>query len=163
MKKKIRYIVLFIYLVVAGTLVFFVFENNFKKPTLNLEKNNSQENIIVTSEEKPIVKINKEAEKTPKPELNNKLVTIVVGDLVLNSSFSEGQSLYDVLIKEKDNNRLNFVSKEFSGMGFFVSEIGNLKEGDGKYLIYFVNGKSPNIGISSYILKDQDIIKWELK
>ena len=55
------------------------------------------------------------------------------------------------------------IVKEFSGMGFFVSAIGDLKENSTKHLIYFVNGKSPTVGVSSYQPKNNDVVEWQLK
>lgn len=56
-----------------------------------------------------------------------------------------------------------FSGKEYSGLGFFVEEINGVKNNtqEGRYWIYYINGKKAQVGISSYILKPNDIIMWK--
>ena len=89
--------------------------------------------------------------------------TILAGNIKTNLSFSKNISLYDVLTKAKSNNEINFSGKNYPGLGFFVNEIGTLQMKDGKNLLYYINGKEASVGVSSYILKNGDIIEWKLK
>jgi hypothetical protein len=61
------------------------------------------------------------------------------------------------------NARLDFKTKTFSGLGEFVEEIGGLKsdQQNGKYWIYYINGKSAKLGISTQIVKPGDLIEWK--
>jgi len=162
MKKKFRYIILIVYLVIIFVLIFLVIKNNFlykKIPVTPVLENNK-----ITTQEKNKVAAEEQVKENKKDKANNEISsTIVVGELKLQTNFEVGKSLYDVLVMEKNNGRLNLVGKDFSGLGFFVSSIGALKETSDKHLIYFVNGKSPSVGISNYILKDKDVIEWQLK
>lgn len=63
----------------------------------------------------------------------------------------------NILQKESD---FSFKGKEYSSLGYFVEEINRNKGTPGKYWIYYVNGKEASVGISKYILKNGDIIKW---
>ncbi|MCC7004436.1 DUF4430 domain-containing protein, partial [Candidatus Nomurabacteria bacterium] len=53
--------------------------------------------------------------------------------------------------------------KEYPGMGYFVAKIGSLVPTADKYLMYSVNGVEASEGVSAYILKENDVVKWELK
>ncbi len=51
----------------------------------------------------------------------------------------------------------------YPGIGFFATRVGPLKQGNGKYLMYFINGTEASVGVSSYMLRDGDVIEWKLK
>ncbi len=55
-----------------------------------------------------------------------------------------------------------FETKDYGSMGLFIESINGLKNNNqtGEYWIYYVNGESAKIGISNYIVKPGDIIKW---
>ena len=76
---------------------------------------------------------------------------------------SAGTSLYDALTEVRKENKIEFSGRDYPGLGFFVTDIGTLHAGDGKYLFYYINGKEASVGVSSYKLKDGDIIEWKLK
>ncbi|KKR79488.1 MAG: hypothetical protein UU24_C0007G0015 [Candidatus Nomurabacteria bacterium GW2011_GWA2_40_9] len=89
-------------------------------------------------------------------------VTLIAGDVNTKLQIITGQTLYEVLQME-ENKDIIFYGKNYSGLGFFVTDIGTLHSGDGKYLFYYINSKEASVGVSSYLLKDGDIIEWELK
>ncbi len=68
-------------------------------------------------------------------------------------------TVYDAI--QKSN--LDFKTKTFSGLGEFVEEIGGLKNDKqgGKYWIYFINGETAKLGISTQIVKPNDLIEWK--
>lgn len=169
MKKKIRVIILIVYVLIAGALIFLSIKNDNKivetsNPNKKVLENKVLENHDITNSNQ-VINSKQEIKSAviKQPVVAKISSTIIVGDLKLEESFEAGKSVYDILKMEKEKGKLNLVSKEFSGMGFFVSEIGSLKENKNKHLIYFVNGKSPSVGISAYILKDKDVVSWELK
>lgn len=47
-------------------------------------------------------------------------------------------------------------------MGEFVEEINGIKnnQATGEYWIYYINGESAKMGVSNYIIKPNDVIKW---
>lgn len=94
--------------------------------------------------------------------LEKKEATLIAGDATQTLTFTEGQTLYDALVKAKEAG-LTLVLKEYPGMGYFVTKIGTLTPTPEKYLIYTVNGIEASEGISSYILKENDVVKWEIK
>jgi hypothetical protein len=124
-------------------LLFFVF---FLLPSLE------KENQISHSPTSPILK-----------DKNTESATILAGDMVAHLLFSPGILLYDALKQEKDTGLMPFSGKNYSGLGFFLTDIGSLHSVPGKNLLYYINGKEATVGISSYTLKDGDIVEWKLE
>ncbi len=88
--------------------------------------------------------------------------TLIAGENTTTLSFTEGQTLYDALVKAQQAG-LTLELKEYPGMGYFVAKIGSLVPTADKYLMYSVNGVEASEGVSAYILKENDVVKWELK
>lgn len=73
-------------------------------------------------------------------------------------------TVYEMMkIADLQNNNFSFKGREFSGLGFFVEEINGLSQNkkEGKYWIYYINGKPASVGVSQYKLKENDIITWK--
>ncbi|MBR4721415.1 MAG: DUF4430 domain-containing protein [Clostridia bacterium] len=78
--------------------------------------------------------------------------------------FSEGESVFDVLLRETKERKihLEFVNTPIYG-SVYVEGIGNLYEFDAGELsgwMYRVNGEFPNFGCSKYILKNGDKVEF---
>ncbi len=78
--------------------------------------------------------------------------------------FHEGESVFDVLLREMKNNKIHM---EFEMTPIYNSNyiegIHNLYEFDCGELsgwMYKVNGWFPNYGCSRYLLKDGDVVEW---
>jgi ABC-type enterochelin transport system substrate-binding protein len=94
----------------------------------------------------------------------SKAAKITVNESVEGSSINkasyqvaEGKSALDLL----EASHL-VETKSFGSMGSFVSSIDGQKPDSKHFWEFFVNGKSSNVGASSYILKDGDKIEWKL-
>ena len=85
------------------------------------------------------------------------------GDTTLRPAYQSEQTLYDALVLLQNNNEIVFLGKTYSSLGFFVTDIGPFHAGNGKNLIYYVNGKEAKVGVSSYIISKGDIILWQLE
>gem|GEM_PF-1303757 len=90
-------------------------------------------------------------------------ITIVAGDFSGSISLPQQSSLYDALTLAKNNGQIIFSGKTYPELGFFVTDIGSLHGGGGKNLIYYVNGKEADVGVSSYMPQNGDIITWKLE
>ncbi len=90
-------------------------------------------------------------------------IVLVVDGATSTISFLENSTLYDLLLLAKNNGQINFSGKEYPALGFFVTDIGGLRNGGGKNLIYYINGKEAQVGVSSYAPKQGDIISWKLE
>lgn len=159
MTHKQRAIVSVLCLIVAGGLLFFY----QSKPTPQLQNKAENQNVV---EPTPL------AVETPEPKEikqeikkeNNSSINLVFGSDNLDLQFKAGSSLFEVLRQAAADKKLTLVSKEYPPMGFFVTQIGNLKDGDqGKHLFYYINGVEASIGVSNYIPQDKDVIEWKLK
>jgi len=93
----------------------------------------------------------------------NSFITLVIGNINTKLVIVPNQTLYDVLVGAKKSGQIEFSGKNYPGLGFLVTDIGTLHSGDGKYLFYYINNKEASVGVSSYLLKDGDIIEWKLK
>jgi len=54
----------------------------------------------------------------------------------------------------------SFSGRNFPGLGFFVEEMGGLKNGDGNYWFLYVNGESSQKGASQTFVAPGDIVEW---
>ena len=71
--------------------------------------------------------------------------------------------LYDAMRKLQKNSDFTFNGVNYSSLGFFVNEINGIKNSAwrGLYWIYYVNSQSAMVGVSNYIVKQNDIIEWK--
>lgn len=99
----------------------------------------------------------------PLPSENTEKITIIIGTEKTNLSVPPDISFYEALVQAKKMEVIKFSGKNYPGLGFFVTEIGTLRAGDGKYLLYYINGKEASVGVSAYQLKDGDVIEWKLE
>lgn len=90
-------------------------------------------------------------------------ITLVAGNLNTKIEFTEGQTLYQILNDDRNAKLVNMTGKEYKGIGFFITDIGNLHENDGKYIMYMINGVEAGVGVSVYAPKVNDVILFELK
>ena len=79
-------------------------------------------------------------------------------------AFSDGESVFDLLLREMKNNKihLEFVNTPVYG-SVYIEGIGNIYEFDAGELsgwMYKVNGEFPNFGCSKYILKQGDRVEF---
>ena len=72
-------------------------------------------------------------------------------------------SVYDVMQSFNEVGKIKVDFKDYSGLGYFVDGIDGVKSDTfrAKYWIYYINGAKAQIGISNYILKQNDIITWK--
>lgn len=77
--------------------------------------------------------------------------------------FNDGEVLFDVLNRLRLAREIDFGGKEYSGLGFFVERINELKPGKGESLILFVNNKKADVGVSGYKLKKGDLIEFKVE
>lgn len=79
-------------------------------------------------------------------------------------TFYEGESVFDVLLRETQKNRIHMEYTMTPGYNSnYIKGINNLYERDCGELsgwMYSVNGWFPNYGCSRYQLKDGDVIEW---
>lgn len=102
---------------------------------------------------------------TPADTKNPIATTIKINEQPYELSLPEKSTVYDAMQKLTAEKKITVTMKEFSGLGYFVEEINGTKNDNqaGKYWIYYINGQSAKVGISSYILKNNDLITWKFE
>lgn len=162
-KKRIPYSSIFVaigcILIIIRIIVFYMPDRPVATP-IDIQNTPS----ISEQVENPI------SETVPAPEKKTATVSPVISETFRltagathNSLPVTGGSLLSILTSAKERGEITFSGKEYSGLGFFVTELGSLKEGDGKHLMYYINGKEASVGVSLYIPKVGDVVTWELK
>jgi len=74
----------------------------------------------------------------------------------------EGESLLTAIERYFKDNEIEFVSKEYAGLGVLVEQIGDRKNGDeNRYWQYWVNNVMVQIGAQAFYPKPGDIILWK--
>ena len=135
------------------------------KVEINIPANNNISEVKENPKKDTVSKINVASAQTIEKTSDVKLVnniSVLIGDDSFDINFIPDQSLYEIISAPSDN-VLSIAGKNYSGLGFYVTNIGNLYSGNGKNLMYSINGKEASVGVSSYIPKDGDVIVWELK
>jgi len=74
----------------------------------------------------------------------------------------ENETVYQVMLRLKQEQSLVFEVKDYSGVGVFVESINNLASNsrENKFWMYYLNGKTANTGISLTKLHYNDLITW---
>ena len=89
-------------------------------------------------------------------------VTLIAGDKTYTASIPKDGSVYYVMttLASSTTAHFTFKAKEYPGMGYLIEEINGVKGANGKYWTFYVNGKSSDVGVSQYKLKNGDVIDW---
>lgn len=105
----------------------------------------------------------KELESEEPKEVNIETVTLKINNQEYNTNLGESNTVYEVMEKLAQESNFSFSGKEYSSLGFFVDEINGVKNNNktGEYWIYYVNGVSAKVGISNYLLNNNDLIEWK--
>lgn len=135
--------------------------------TQNIEKNSTENVVSVTGSVNDVVQtpIKSQASivSSSSAEVIKPSVTLKLDGYVGVVEIEEKTTVLEVMQKAAQDKQIIFDGKEYSGLGFFVTRVGSLVNGDGKNLMYYVNDKEASVGVSSYVLSDGDIIEWKLK
>ena len=162
-KKNIKRILASLFIIISFFTIFFI-QNHFYKndpPVLVDEVVNIisevKENTQEIEDKKPTIKINSEDKG------NQKFVSIKVDKNIYTTPIDENDSVYDAMKKVRDDksNNFSFTTKEYPSIGYFISEINNIKGSVGHYWIYYVNDIMASVGVSEYMLQPGDIITWK--
>tara|TARA_Y100000310_G_C20688913_1_gene820929 strand:+ start:1796 stop:2485 length:690 start_codon:yes stop_codon:yes gene_type:complete len=90
-------------------------------------------------------------------------ISLEVEEVTYELHVEPGSSVHDAMAKAQETSDLNFTGRQFAELGFFVEEINGVKQNPraGKYWIYYINGRKAEVGISVYIVQENDIISWK--
>jgi len=86
---------------------------------------------------------------------------MLINGVKYEAEVKAGASAYDLMNELKQNGKISFSGKNYSGLGFFVEEINGLKNNPlAENWIYYVNGNPAPVGISNYLIKNDDVLEW---
>ena len=90
-------------------------------------------------------------------------VTFIVDNLTYHEKVVFNSSVYDLMYTMRKNEPFTFVEKNYGALGFLIEEINGVKNNTraNTYWIYYINGSKATVGVSTYILKPNDIITWK--
>ena len=158
--KKKLYPGISIAIVFCIAVILFYINNKEKR---EVAKNILPVSLIPSLETKDVEKNVQRIKTVESSEENTLSATVLAGESIVKLPFIIGASFYDALMQAKNEGQITFSGKNYLGLGFFVTDIGSLHSGSGKNLLYYINGKQASVGVSSYLLKDGDIIEWKLE
>lgn len=165
--------ILFLLIALAGGLAVFLTKEK-DEPAVNgqaslTEKQaepavNEPDKAMATSAKEKIVV----PEKIKVPEtVNNQReekinAVVIISGAKYEAAVKAGSSAYDLMNLLKAENKINFLGKDYSGLGFFVEEINGVKNNPaGENWIYYINSQPAQAGISNYLININDIIEWK--
>jgi len=90
-------------------------------------------------------------------------VTFIISNQTYKTNILPNTNVYQAMQQLQTENKITFSGKNYAGMGFFVDTINKIENINktNQYWIYYINGKSANVGISNYIINSKDIIEWK--
>ncbi len=77
--------------------------------------------------------------------------------------FSKEITVHQLMKQAATQCDFSYTVKDFTSLGAFVDELGGVQsdQREGKYWIYYVNGKKANVGVSTYRVQAEDLIAWK--
>ena len=92
-------------------------------------------------------------------------VTLTVSDTSHQIQVLPNSTAYQVMNQLKQENKLSFSTKNFSGLGYFIEEINGIKNSPstGFYWTLYINNQEAKVGISNYTVKPNDTLTWKFE
>ena len=91
---------------------------------------------------------------------SNQTAILFINSEKYETNISVGTKIYDFMQKLQAERKINFKTKNYSGMGEFMTEINGVKNNQ-KNWVYYVNNKKAQIGISNYKINPGDVVSWK--
>jgi hypothetical protein len=103
------------------------------------------------------------APTTTTEEVKKISIKFLVEQKVYETKIIPNQNVYSLMQQLSQQGDFSFKARNYSGMGYFVTEINNKKNDQmsGLYWIYYINGAKAQVGVSQYVVKDGDEIVWK--
>lgn len=171
MKTKNLVIIFILFLLIAlagGLAVFLTREKN--RPVVNEQfsaiakpAQPASEELTENVEDEPEIKATSTAKQVAQEQIEEKIKAVMlISGVKYEAEIKPGSSVYDLMDLLKMEKKINFSGKNYLGLGFFVEEINGLKNNpSGANWLYYVNGRLAPVGISGYVINNNDIIEWK--
>ena len=113
----------------------------------------------ITTPQTPLIRGAKKVETPTEEKIK---VAMIINGVKYDAAVKPDSSVYDLMNSLKQEGKISFSRKNYSGLGFFVEEINGVKNNPaGENWLYYVNGQPAPVGISNYKLKIDDTIEWQ--
>ncbi len=123
---------------------------------------NKTEDIISNTETPNVQKENtKEVKSVPIEKVKGITNILDVNGTKYESEVNKEISVYDFMNQLRNEGKITFKEKTYSGIGKFIEEINGLKSDGDNYWIYYVNGVEASIGVSNYKISPDDVVSWK--
>jgi len=90
-----------------------------------------------------------------------KTSTLEINGQRYEDNIATGTSVYDFMSKLREEGKINFTEKNYTGIGKFIDSINGVKGNGSENWIYYVNGIEAQVGVSNYKIKPGDVISWK--
>lgn len=93
-------------------------------------------------------------------------VEILANGALYPAEIPVGSTAYDAMRAASASSAFTFSGKDFGGdLGFFVESINGIspESGENRYWTLYINGAVAKVGVSSYIVQNNDILEWKLE
>ncbi len=77
-------------------------------------------------------------------------------------TYTDDLSVHQLMQQASQQCNFAYRVKDYTSLGAFVDELGGVTSSrkEGRYWIYYVNGKKANVGVSSYTVAPDDLVAW---
>ncbi|MGH7249731.1 MAG: DUF4430 domain-containing protein [Minisyncoccia bacterium] len=148
MNKKIKFILITIF-----ALYFAFFGLSLIKPSIS-QKEAVAPSPTSPATENPIQTNNSQGAESVK-------TVLLINDIRYEGIIASKESVYDFMSMLRNEGKINFIEKSYSGMGMFIVSINGIKGGADRSWIYYVNDKEAGIGVSNYKINPGDVVSWK--
>jgi len=87
--------------------------------------------------------------------------TLQINGTSYADNITEKMSVYDFMSKLRAEGKINFIEKNYIGIGKFIKSINGVENSNSLVWIYYVNGVEAQIGISNYKINPGDVVSWK--
>lgn len=81
--------------------------------------------------------------------------------LELSYGATQTTTVYDFMNQLRSEGKINFIEKNYTGMGKFIISLNGVKGNGKENWIYYVNGEKAQVGVSNYKINPGDIVSWK--
>lgn len=90
-------------------------------------------------------------------------ISLVAGTFSRTIDVPDGISVYDAMKLAASTTPFDFKATYYSGLGYFVEQIGGVKNSGGTYWTLYVNGEYSMVGASDRRIRSGDRVEWKFE
>ena len=89
--------------------------------------------------------------------------TLKVSDTTYPLKVIPGETVIEAMQSLSSRSEFIFTGRDYPGLGFFVDSVNGIKNADGLYWVFYINGVSATVGASTAKLHAGDVVEWKYK